>query len=148
MNLEYQLGCRENFKNIKLGILFQPISHDLNTYKMMWTINKDYNLIDYGEYFVPYYYATGPFGGKVLQCETYMKNYREHENRIKKQFLNKFIATTTRNKSGFYGYFENISKANREYNLVLKPYLLKKFIPYEGITDKSLIETIEKIRFR
>lgn len=147
MNLEFNLKNKENFKNLKVEIILLPFSDHVNSYRLAININNKYNLVDYGEYFVPYYYEVGPFGSEVLMCESYFQRYRDHENRIKKEYLNKFIRGENNHHVCFYGYFENVFKLNRVYNNVLKSFLIDKFLPYEGVRDNELIEKIKNLKF-
>lgn len=147
MNLEFELKQKENFRNVKVEITFLPISPDINSFKLHININNKYFLVDFGDYFIPYYIGTGLYGSEVLMKETYFQKYKEHENRIKKEYLNTFVRSSNMNKTCFYGYFENLPKLNRVYNQKLKPYILEKFLPYERITDEKLIITVKNLRF-
>jgi len=141
-----------NYKNAKVTISLVPFSNDVNSFRLFCNVNREYNLVDYGDYFVPYYHANGCLGAKTIMVETHMERWRTCEERIKNEWRNHFISKTYIDENGrsmpeFYGYFDSLRRANREYNMKLKPYLLEKLIPYERISDKKLVETIRNLRF-
>ena len=141
-----------NFRNAKVSISLVPFSNEVNSFRLFCNVNRKYNLVDHGEYFVPHYYADGCIGGRTIMVETHIERFRECENRIKNEWRNHFIGKTYTSENGrsmpeFYGYFDNLQRANREYNMKLKPYLLEKLLPYERINDRKLVETIRNLRF-
>lgn len=138
----------EKFKNVKVDIYLMPVSHYTNQMEFKYFINKEYELEDHKQYFIPHYITFGtPFGGKIITTEKETVRYHERPVMIKMEYKNKFIRGFDQ-KYHYYGYFDSLPILNRYFNNKMKPYILNEIFKLENIKDDKLIKEIKNFRFR